>query len=339
MSELKAAIIGCGTIFPMHALSIKALENVKLVAVSDIIKERAEKKGKEFNVPFYTDFKEMVEKEKPDCVHICLPHYLHAPVSVWCMERGVNVLTEKPMATTLEDGEKMMTAAKENKVLFACILQCRFNDSVVFLKKAIEEGKLGKIRGARCSVNWCRTQSYYDEAPWRAKLYEGGGGVLINQAIHTVDRMCYLVGEKVIRVDSSISNKGRCDIEVEDTMEGVIEFESGLLSSFYLINHYSYDAPVYIELDCENAVASITGDTAVIRYRDNRVETSEESSSIAYEYEGVKSYWGTSHGKQIADYYNALETGAPMLVDAESAFETHKLVCNLYENARKKCLD
>ena len=339
MSEIKAAIIGCGTIFPMHALSIQALEDVKLVAVCDIDKDKAQKKGKEFNVNFYTDYKEMVEKEKPDCIHICLPHYLHSPVSIWCMERGINVLTEKPMATNLEDGEKMMKAARDNSVLFACILQCRFNDSVAFLKKAVGEGRLGKIRGAKCSVTWSRTQSYYDEAPWRGTILEGGGGVLLNQAIHTLDRMCYLVGEKIIRSDADIANKGRCDIEVEDTMSGIVEFESGILGCFYFINHYSYDAPIYIELDCENAVASITGDTAVIKYRDGRVETSEEEKEAIYQYEGVKSYWGTSHGKQIADFYNSLKNGTPMLITAQSGFETHKLVCELYDNARKKWYD
>ncbi len=336
MTKIRAAIIGCGTIFPMHALSLKELEEAELVAVCDEIKERAEEKGKEFNVPFYTDYKEMIEKERLQSVHICLPHYLHAPVSLYCLEKGINVICEKPMATTLEDGEKLLEAAKKNSVVYACILQCRFRKSCIEVKKAIEGGKLGKIKGAKCYVTWDRSQAYYDEAPWRGKLYEGGGGVLLNQAIHTVDMMCYLIGDKVKNIDATVATRGKCNIEVEDTVEGIIEFENGVLANFHAINYYSSNSSIYIELDCEKGTAKIFASSAVIEYKDGTVEAIDESGERQYKYKGVKNYWGTCHGSQIADFYNHIITGAPMYIPAEAALETHKIVCGIYSSGRAK---
>ncbi len=336
MTKIRAAIIGCGTIFPMHALSIKQLSEVELVAVCDVLKERAEKKGLEFSVPFYTDYKEMIEKEKPQSVHVCLPHYLHVPVSLYCMEKGIHVICEKPMATTLEDGELLLETAKKNSVVYACVLQCRFRKSCLFVKKALDDGKLGKVKGAKCYVTWNRSQAYYDEAPWRGKLYEGGGGVLINQAIHTVDMMCYLVGERVSRIDATVATRGKSQVEVEDTVEGILEFENGVFANFHAINYYSTNSSVYIELDCEKGLVKIFASSAVIEYKDGTVDTVDESGERQYEYEGVKSYWGTCHGSQIADFYNHIITGEPMYIPATAALETHKIICGIYSSGRKK---
>lgn len=335
MSKKRVAVIGCGTISRVHLVSINASEKAELVAVADILDDRAKKCALEFGGRAYTDYKEMVEKEKPDCVHICLPHYLHAPVSVWCMERGVNVLVEKPIATNFEDALLMKKCAEENGVSLVAVMQNRYNTGTLFIENVLGDGSLGKILGARCSVTWFRNQNYYDEAPWRGSMSESGGGVIINQAIHTIDLMRHFVDSKVVRVDSTVAKRGRCNIEVEDSAEGLIEFENGVLGNFHAINCYSDNSPVFLELHCEKGKVQMQSSSATVFYNDGRVFSSDAKED-GFNYGDVKEYWGASHIKQIFDFYDYLTSGSPMRVSLDSAMETHKLVCDIYENARKK---
>ncbi len=335
MKKYRVGIIGCGNIFPMHSISVKLCEDAELTAVCDIIKERAEKRAAEYSCNAYTDYKEMVEKEALDCVHICLPHSLHAPAAIYCMEHGINVLTEKPMASTKEDAEMMIETAKRCGVKFACIFQNRFNHGNMLLKKTLDEGSLGKIYGAKCFVTWHRDSAYYNAGPWRAKISEAGGGVIMNQAIHTIDAMRYLIGRKAVRVDATIATRGGLGIEVEDTAEGLIEFEGGLITNFHAISYYSTDSKIYVEFDCQNGVARLDGDTAVITYNDGRVITSSPAEDEMISYGNTKSYWGVCHAKQILDFYEYVKTGKEMYISAESALETQNLVFAIYESGRE----
>ncbi len=335
MKKLRVGIIGCGAIFPMHAISVKMCEDTELAAVCDIIKERAEKKAAEFDCNWYTDYNEMIEKEQLDSVHVCLPHYLHAPVAIECMKKGLHVLTEKPMATKRADALAMMLTAKEMGVGFACIFQNRFNHGNRFIKEMLDSGKLGKIYGAKCSVTWHRDEAYYKSGEWRAKLYEGGGGVIINQAIHTIDAMRYLMNSPVVRVDSTVATRSGLDIEVEDTAEGVIEFENGVLANFHAINYYSKDSQIALEFDCQNGTATLLGDTATVKFNDGTVLTSKPAEDEFVNYGNVKNYWGVCHLKQISDFYHHIKTGEAMYIPVESAFETQDVVFAIYESGRE----
>lgn len=334
MNKLKVGIIGCGTIFPMHAVSVKAYEDAELVAVCDILEERAAKKAEEHGCRAYTDYLEMIEKEALDCVHICLPHHLHAPVAIQCMEKGVNVLTEKPMATNREDALAMLETAKRCGVKFACIFQNRFNHGNLFLKEMLDSGKLGKIYGAKCSVTWYRPIEYYRQGEWRAKLDEAGGGVIINQAIHTIDAMCYLMNSPAVMVDATVTKRSKLDIEVEDTAEGVIEFENGVLANFHAINYYSDNSKISLEFDCNNGIARLEGDTATVTLKNGDVLTSSPDDH-SLDYGMVKNYWGVCHYKQISDFYRHIRTNEPMYISAESAFKSQEIVFAIYESGRE----
>ena len=135
MKIFKVAIIGCGNIFPMHAESVKGLENTRIVAVCDVKKARAMDKAKQYDCNYYTDYKEMLSKEEIDVVHICLPHYLHAEVAIYAANLGKHILTEKPMSIKLEDAEAMIKAAKDNKVTLGVIFQNRYNPGSQTYKK------------------------------------------------------------------------------------------------------------------------------------------------------------------------------------------------------------
>ena len=333
MKKFRSAVIGCGNIFPMPAGSITRCPNAELVAVCDNKKDRADAKAKEFGCKAYYDYKEMLDKEDIDVVHICLPHYLHPIVAIECMKRGKHVLTEKPMSIKLEDSKAMIDTANECGVTLACIFQNRYNAGTVLTKQLLDDGTLGRILSAKCYVTWDRSDSYYGSSDWKGTWDKEGGGVIIDQAIHTLDMMRYLVNRPVESVYATIANRGHAKIDVEDTAEGVIRFDNGLLANFHAINYYGYDADVYIELYCENGVAKLEADRAEIRLNDGRVLKADRPNED-FGYGNVKSYWGVNHCHQINNFYECLATGEKMFIPVESAYETMEMICGIYESGK-----
>ncbi|MDL2287714.1 Gfo/Idh/MocA family oxidoreductase [Eubacteriales bacterium OttesenSCG-928-G02] len=336
MKKFRAAVIGCGNIFPMHAVSILKCENAELIAVCDNKEDRAKAKAEEFNCKYYTDYKEMIDKEQLDVVHICLPHYLHPVVTIYALEHGLHVMTEKPMSIELADSKAMIDTAKKNNRLLACIFQNRYNAGTILVKDLQAQGKLGKIISAKCAVTWDRSDAYYGTSDWKGTWDKEGGGVIIDQAIHTLDMLRYIVDEEIDYVDAHISNRGHAKIDVEDSAEGVIKYKSGLLTAFHAINYYSYDAPVEIELDCENALVKMVADGAVVTFKDGITISAERNPNENFDYGNVKSYWGVNHVKQIQNYYECLENGETPFIPVESAYKTMEMICAIYQSGKEK---
>lgn len=335
MKQYKSAIIGCGNIFPMHAVSINRCENAHLVAVCDVKKDRADAKAAEFGCKAYYDYIEMLENEDIDVIHICLPHYLHPIVAIECAKRGKHVLTEKPMSIELSDARNMIDTAKECGVVLGCIFQNRYNAGTVLTKKLLEDGTLGRVLSAKCYVTWDRSDKYYGSSDWKGTWDKEGGGVIIDQAIHTLDMMRYLINLPIESIEATIANRGHAKIDVEDTAEGVIRFENGLLANFHAINYYGYDADVYIELHCENGVAKLEADRALIKLGNGEILTAEQPNED-FGYGNVKSYWGVNHCKQIKNFYECLDSGEEMFIPVESAYDTMKMICAIYESGKTK---
>ncbi len=334
MKNFRSAIIGCGAIFPTHGVSVKHCERATLVAVCDIIKERAEKTAEKYACAAYTDYIEMLDKEKIDVVHICLPHYLHAPVAIECMKRGKHVITEKPLSVSVSDAQAMIDASEKHGVTLACIFQNRFNAGTQFVRNMFLSGELGAIKGARCSVTWYRPDSYYAADDWHGTWDKEGGGVIINQAIHTLDAMRYIMNAKPLEVYATIANRGDTHIEVEDTAEGAILFDNGVRANFHAINYYSFDDEVEINLDFEKGRAKILSDRATVKMSDGRILSSVTEPLSDIDYGEIKAYWGVNHFRQIDNVYKCLESGEEMFVDLKGSFETLKIVCAIYESGK-----
>jgi len=169
---IKVGIIGCGNIFTMHATSAAHLENAKIVGVCDIKKDRADKAAKKYKVNAYYDYKEMIEKEKPDVVHVCVPHYLHPIISRYAIEAGVNVLCEKPMAIQYEDAVENVKLAKEKGVKYGIIFQCRYNDSARLVKENLDNGNLGKVMSESVQAAMSYIRSRTDRLQIPADFYK-----------------------------------------------------------------------------------------------------------------------------------------------------------------------
>jgi len=336
LTEFRVGIIGCGNIFPMHSISIGQQENAKLVAVCDIKEERAKAKAEEYHCSYYLDYREMINKANLDVVHICTPHYLHAPMAVYAANHGVHVLTEKPMAITLTDAHAMVDAAKKNRVTLGVVFQNRYNPGSRLIKETLNSGKLGKIISSRLFVTWKRTDDYYSKSDWKGTWDKEGGGVIINQAIHTLDLALWFTDSEIEFVEANIYNRTHVNVDVEDVAEGLIRYKNGVISCFYANNYYGYDAPVEIELYCENGIAKLTSDSGMVCLNDGCKMEANPNQQEFISYGNVKQYWGVSHIKQITNYYNALGQHIRPDIDGMEAIKTQELICAIYESGKRK---
>ena len=232
LTKIRVGVIGCGRVSVMHLGSIALLPEAELIACCDIKKDRAEAAAKKYGVKAYTSYEEMLNTEKLDAVHLCLPHYLHCKVACYAFEKGVNVLTEKPMDIDLQTAENAVKTAEEKGVLFGVVSQCRYNNSAQLVKRAVESGKLGKIISARSILTWTRPDEYYAESDWKGIWDKEGGGVVIDQAIHSIDLVNWLVDSEMESVSCSMANRGHKIVDVEDSAEGLITYKSGVRYGF-----------------------------------------------------------------------------------------------------------
>ncbi len=321
----------------MHAASIVEREDAELVAVCDIKKDRAEAKATQYHCNAYVSVDTMFEKEQLDVIHICLPHHLHAEVAIEAAQRGVNILTEKPMAIRYQDAEAMVNTAKQKAVALGVIFQNRYNPGSQLIKSMLESGELGRIQAGKLSVTWDRSDAYYQQSDWKGTWDKEGGGVIIDQAIHTMDLMRWFINSDLKYIDASISNRAHEWIEVEDAAEGVIAYQNGVVTAFHAINYYSYDAPVEIELACENGLAKLFADKATVTLDDGRTFIADHNPLESFTYDsGVKGYWGVSHVKQINNFYDALQGKATLDISGEEALVTQKMINGIYQSGKEK---
>lgn len=331
MKKIKTAVIGCGNISVMHLDSIKSLDMCDLVAVCDIKPERAEQTAIKYNTRAYIDYKEMFENEQIDAVHICLPHYLHIPVACDAFKRGINVLSEKPMSILYDEAVKAVKMAEDYNVLYGVIFQCRYNAPSQLVKKRILDGKLGSVRCGRTTLTWYRPDDYYGTSDWKGTWDKEGGGVVIDQAIHSLDLASWMIDSEPIEVQASLHNRNHKNMVVEDSAEGFIKYENGSTLSFYAMNNYLYDEPIEIRLLCENGRATFSYDHALIEYNDGTTETVDNVSDDI-EYSGGKCYWGVKHHIQIKQFYNSIIGKEQLEISGREALKIQKIISEIYKN-------
>ena len=331
---LKVGIIGCGSIFTMHATSCDYLKNATLVGVCDIKKDRADKAAEKYGAQSYYDYKELIDNGGVDLVHVCVPHYLHPIISKYALEHGVHVLCEKPMSIRYEDALENVRIAEENGVKYGIIFQCRFNDTAKLIKENIVNGNLGKVLSARVVLTWCKPDEYYSLSDWKGTWEKEGGGVIIDQAIHSIDLANWFIDDEPIEVQAHLSNRGHEIMEVDDAGEGFIRYKNGATLGFWAMNNYACDEPIEIRLCCEKGKACMSYDDARIEFYDGTVLSTKQGAGNIY-YEDGKDYWGFQHIRQIADFYDAVEQDREPFISGKEALKIQKLICDIYEQGTK----
>ncbi len=335
---MKIGLVGCGVIAALHAEIISEIPGSTLVAVADCDLAKAAAFAEDYSRKFapasrpaeavhaYVSLEEMLEEEALDIVHICTPHYLHVPMAVYCLEKGVHVFLEKPPAISREDFAKLEKVNTDRSLGFC--FQNRYNDCVKYVQAALAKEETGKVLGARAFVSWSRGKAYYEASPWRGRLDQEGGGVLINQSIHTLDLLVNFLGVYEWAEASMSNHHLKGQIEVEDTMEAYIQF-AACPATFYATTAYAVNAPILVELECENVRIRLEGNLVSLTYRDGRREDVDfTEASIG------KSYYGNGHIRAINDFYASVAEGRPAPIGLADVQETMRLMMDLYDTAR-----
>lgn len=324
----RAAIIGFGVIGPIHLAAIRANPNITLCAICDI--DPAAQARIPADVPFYTDYRALCQVEKPDCVHICLPHWLHYPVSKYFIEHGVSVFCEKPVGLTSAQAEEFAALEAAHPEVKACIcLQNRLNETTELLKALLDSGDYGKIIGCRGFVPWYRNKSYYEAAPWRGNWDTAGGGCMINQSVHTLDLLYFLCGP-IARIQAQTAQILDYGIEVEDTVTARLEFEGGFNGLFFATNANYANESVQIKVVTEKA-AFLIEDDRLYRITAAGREILCENAKMP----GEKFYFGASHGKLIQKFYQALEDNTEDYVHVRDAVMSIRLIDAIQKSTGK----
>jgi len=326
---LRAAIIGLGEISNIHLPVLLESVNMDLAAVCDIDPAMAAKAP---GTKFYTGYREMLAAERLDCVHICLPHYLHYPVARYVIEQGVNVFCEKPLAMNLAEARDFVALEESHPELkIGICFQNRYNESFQMLMHLVAEGQMGRVTGIKGIVPWFRALSYYTDKPWRMRMSTAGGGVMINQSIHTMDLM-QLIGGEIASIRGSIANLLDYDgLEVEDTASARMEFKNGAQGFFFATTANSRNDSVEIEVTLEQGEL-ILRDCCLYRQNDGVLEQLVEDDRLA----GTKFYFGASHGKIIRQFYECLETGSHEYVHARDALTSMRMIDAIRRSSEEK---
>lgn len=332
MEKLKIGVIGCGRISTVYLdafLKLKDQIEVKIAVDKDI--ERAKSFAGNFEKCDFSDSIDvLLQLSELDVVHVLTPHYLHKEQVIRCLEAGFNVLTEKPIAIHIEDAYDMCRIARTSGKQLGVIFQNRYIEGVKEVKRLIGEGCFGKLTGAWSSLNWWRPPSYYD-CDWKGYWDKEGGGVVIDQAIHSIDLVRYLMGCDAKAIKGHIDTRVLTYIEVEDVADAAIEFENGAIYSFFACNYFTSNSSIQIMISGEKGIASLNGDVMTIRLDgEERVITPKVSENEAGE-----SYWGQCHYDQIKDFYACLRENRPVPFAPEDATKTLEIVLGIYQSSKE----
>ncbi|NLI61046.1 MAG: Gfo/Idh/MocA family oxidoreductase [Clostridiales bacterium] len=330
MESLGVAIIGCGSVHHVHVDAIKNNGMGRILWFVDSEEERAKSSAQKYGGKWCTNYSKALEDPKLDLVHICTPHYLHAQMAIDAVNAGKHAFVEKPAATNLEAAKLMAESAKKNNKLIVICFQNRYNPTSLKAKEIIDSGELGKIKGVKGLVTWFRDSDYYTLSGWRGSFDTEGGGVLINQAIHTLDLMQWLVGE-VEHIEGNVSTRAlKGVIDVEDTADATLYFKNGARGIFYATNCYTDNSPIELEIHMEKGKLRISsGELIRIDDGEHKVLVNENSEQSPY-----KSYWGKSHDIAIRKFYECLKQNSKTdIIPLDDGLEALKIVDGIYKSS------
>ncbi|MBN6849834.1 UDP-N-acetyl-2-amino-2-deoxyglucuronate dehydrogenase [Staphylococcus saprophyticus] len=316
---LKVAVVGLGDISHVHIHAIQNSTKAQLVAVCD---ENEKLSQQVPHVNYYNDLQTMIDSETLDCVHICLPHYLHVSATTTCVENGINVLQEKPLAVNAKEGlELVKLQRKYPNIKIGICFQNRYNATFQALQEIVESKTYGEVIGVKGLVTCFRPESYYTDKPWRGQMATAGGGVLINQSIHTLDLIQLLCG-KIASIKGTVSQLLDYDIEVEDTASAHIKFENKANGMFFATNANFENSSVELQIIFENEKFTIK-DNILTRFNEagEKIKIAEDEKMT-----GNKTYYGPSYGKLINAFYDCINNDSNNYVHPKDALTSIAMI-------------
>lgn len=335
--SIKYALIGCGRISPNHIAA--AIENeLEIVALSDLLPEKMEEKVSQFDLPkatsLYTDYKEMLEKEKPQLVAICTESGKHGQIALDCIEAGCNLIIEKPIALSLEEADEIIAKAKKKNVKVSACHQNRFNKSIQKIREAVENERFGRLLHGTAHIRWNRGEGYYKQAPWRG-TWKQDGGALMNQCIHNIDLLRWMMGNDIEEVTGMTDNLNHGYIQAEDLGMALIKFSNG---SYGIVEGTTNIYPSNLE-----ETLYIFGDKGTIKAGGKSVniieewqfaDEQEDPEEVKAKYqENPPSVYGFGHNPLYTDVIDAINNDRDPYVTAEDGRRALELVLAIYKSA------
>lgn len=327
-------ILGCGRISYKHIEGIvNNSDKLVLIGLCDLAEDKAVERQRQYSeatgklAKVYTDYKLMLEELKPDIVAIASESGYHAEQALYCIEFGCSVLVEKPMALSVDDADNMIDAAKRKGVKLGVCHQNRFNPPIQKLRKAIEEGRFGRILNGTARILWTRDQNYYDQAPWRGTKAMDGG-TLMNQCIHNIDLLQWMIGSDIERIYSERDTFVR-DIEMEDFGAILIRFKNGA------IGIVEGSACVYPKnLEETLSIFGEKGTVVIGGLAVNEIKTWDFADKRPYDNDDVSSnvdsVYGTGHTPLYADFIEAIENDREPLINGEEGKKAMSIIVKAY---------
>ena len=334
---MKYALIGCGRIAVNH---IKAVvnNNLELVAVCDLIPEHIdilfEKTNYTGTPAKYSDYKKMIE-EHPELqlIAIATDSGVHAEIALYCIDHGINVIIEKPMAMSMKDAEEIVKRSQERNVKVSVCHQNRFNIAVQEMRRALENGRFGKLSHGSINVRWNRGKDYYDQAPWRGK-WASDGGCLFNQCIHGIDLLRWMMGDEVEEVYGVTKQQYHDYLECEDIGMAVVKFKNGAIGTIEgTVNVYPQNLEETLYLFGENGTVKIGGKSTnnidVWNFKDEN-ENDQKNKGLE---EQTSNVYGNGHTSLYADVIDAIENNRRPYVDAIAGRNAVEMILAIYKSA------
>ncbi len=334
---LKYAIIGCGRISPNHVAA--ALENdLDIVALCDIEEKNIEDKILKFELPKttkrYRDYKEMIQNEKLDLVAICTESGTHGNIALDCIEAGINLIIEKPIALSLEEADQIIIKSYEKNIKVSACHQNRFNKSILKIRDAVEKNRFGKLLHGTAHIRWNRGREYYERAPWRG-TWEQDGGALMNQCIHNIDLLRWMMGDDITEVIGMTDNLTHGFIDAEDLGMALIKFANG---SYGIVEGTTNIYPENLE-----ETLYIFGEKGTVKAGGKSVNLIEEwrfadlldnPEEVKREYhENPPNVYGFGHKPLYADMIDAIKNDREPYVTAVDGRNALELVLAIYKSA------
>ena len=339
MAAIGFGIIGCGGVSDVHAQAIQSIAGARLVGFHNRIRPRAERQAARYGVSWDLDLDRFLRRPGMDAVSVCTPSGTHGELGTLAARAGKHVMVEKPLEVSLEKGRLLIAACREAGVRLGVIFQSRFLPAVQRIQAAVQAGALGKLLLGEASVRWYRKPGYFQEGPWRATWALDGGGALINQSIHTIDLLQYLVG-RPRSVFGFAKNLLHASIEAEDTAAAVMEFGCGALGVVQGATSLRPGFPRRLELFGERGSLLLEGDE-IARWDvpgatgGTQRPTAAGSGTSAPFSASMKSEIA-NHQRQFEDFMAAIREDRPPLVDGEEGLKALEIVLAVYRSARER---
>lgn len=348
---IRYGLIGCGAIYATHADALCRIPNAKLAAVYDVLPDRADKAAERYETKAVKSLDQLWDE--CDAAIVCTPSGLHADLGIEAADAGKHVLVEKPIDVGYAKAKSLVDACRGAGVKLGTISQHRFANSVRRLRDAAQAGELGDLLAGDAYIKWYRTQAYYDSGDWRGTWELDGGGCLINQGVHMIDMIQWIMGG-VRSVQAQVRTSAH-DIEVEDIAQALVEYRNGAIGVIYGSTAFYPGLAEKLEVHGKHGTAILEGDRIKLWKADpvaaaqglygggvmmqptpsQHTADQNETALIEASQDDPTAKWGEQHRLQLEDFTQAILEDREPLVTGEAALEPLKVILAIYQSARE----